>query len=84
MNSETNDFSVETKVRVNTKEATFNMFKENFSIQEIAMHRKLTVGTVQTHLIPFVANNEINISIDSETNVGTKVTVSLPLYISKS
>jgi len=59
---EQNEFSINAKARVNTKEATFNMFKENFSIQEIAMHRKLTVGTVQTHLIPYIANNEIDIS----------------------
>ncbi|MEI6020388.1 MAG: helix-turn-helix domain-containing protein [Bacteroidota bacterium] len=48
--------------KVNTKEATFNMFKENFSIQEIAESRKLTVSTIQNHLLPYVASNEINLS----------------------
>lgn len=50
------------KTKVNTKEATFNMFKENFTLEEIAMHRQLALSTVQSHLIPYLANNEINIS----------------------
>ena len=48
--------------KINTKEATFNMFKQDFSIQEIAESRKLTVNTIQNHLLPYVANNEINLA----------------------
>jgi ribonuclease D len=53
---------VSVKTKVSTKEATYNMFKENFTLDEIAMHRKLALSTVQSHLIPYLANNEINIS----------------------
>ena len=52
----------ETTKKVDTKMASFNMFKENFSVQEIAEFRKLTVGTVQNHLLPFVASQEIDMN----------------------
>lgn len=44
-----------------TKEQTFRMFRDGKSVEVIAKERNLTVGTVQTHLIPFVATGELHI-----------------------
>lgn len=44
-----------------TKEQTYKLFKQGIKVEDIAKQRGLTVGTVETHLIPYVASGELNI-----------------------
>lgn len=55
-----NPFDVKEK-KPSTKELSFQLFKQGNSINEIAGKRGLTPSTIENHLIPFVANGEINI-----------------------
>jgi len=45
-----------------TKTISFNLYKEGKTIAEIAAERKLTVGSVEGHLLPFIAEGEISIN----------------------
>jgi len=47
--------------KTDTKTISFNLFKEGKSVREIAAERKLTVGSIETHLIPFIGDGEIDI-----------------------
>ena len=38
------------------------MFKTGKNIEEIALERNLTNGTIETHLIHFIENNQIELS----------------------
>lgn len=49
------------KKKGETHAATFFLFKEGKTIPEIAAIRKLTTGTIETHLAKFVRNGEISI-----------------------
>lgn len=55
-----NPFDVKEK-KPSTKELSFQLYKQGNSIKEIAGKRGLTLSTIENHLIPFVANGEINI-----------------------
>jgi hypothetical protein len=44
-----------------TKDITFKLFKKGKTIPEIAIERKLTTGTIETHLEIFISTGEINI-----------------------
>ncbi len=44
-----------------TRELSFQLFKQGKSVAQIAAERKLTTGTIENHLLPYVANKEINI-----------------------
>ncbi|HEU5052589.1 MAG TPA: helix-turn-helix domain-containing protein [Hanamia sp.] len=44
-----------------TKMVSFNLFKEGKTLEEIAKERNLSVGTIEGHLVEFVANGEIYI-----------------------
>lgn len=44
-----------------TAEMSFSMFKDGKDIQRIAKERKLTEGTIQNHLIPYLESGEIDI-----------------------
>jgi hypothetical protein len=44
-----------------TKEITYRLFRSGKTTDEIAKERGLTLNTIQTHLIPYVANGEISI-----------------------
>lgn len=55
-----NPFDVKEK-KPSTKELSFQLYKQGNSIKEIAGQRGLTPSTIENHLIPFVANGEINI-----------------------
>jgi hypothetical protein len=48
--------------KVNTKEQTFMLFNQGMSVAEIASKRGFTVGTIEGHLIPYIANGEIEIN----------------------
>lgn len=48
--------------KTDTKTISFNLYKEGKTIAEIAAERKLTIGSIETHLIPFIADGEIKIS----------------------
>lgn len=47
--------------KTDTKTISFNLYKEGKSITEIASERNLTVGSIETHLIPFIVDGEIKI-----------------------
>lgn len=44
-----------------TREQTYRLFKQGKTTGEIAKERGLTVGTVETHLIPYIADGELSI-----------------------
>lgn len=44
-----------------TKEQTYKLFKQGVKLDDIAKQRGLTTGTVETHLIPYIASGELNI-----------------------
>jgi hypothetical protein len=44
-----------------TKDITFRLFKKGRTIPEIAIERKLTTGTIESHLETFISTGEINI-----------------------
>ena len=44
-----------------TKEQSYRLFVAGFSVQEIAVERKMAVSTIEGHLVPFVANGLISI-----------------------
>jgi len=48
--------------KTDTKTVSFNLYKAGKSITEIAAERKLTVGSIESHLIPFIAEGEIEIN----------------------
>ena len=48
--------------KIDTKNISFDLFKEGKSIYEIAEQRKLTVGTIEGHLAYFVGTKEIDIN----------------------
>lgn len=45
-----------------TMQATFKLFSEGLSIDEIARQRNLSVNTIETHLAIYVANGDIEIT----------------------
>ena len=47
--------------KTDTKTISFNLYKEGKKISEIATERNLAVGTIESHLISFVAKGEIMI-----------------------
>ena len=48
--------------KTDTKTISFNLFKEGKDIAAIAAERNLTVGSIETHLIPFILDGEIDIN----------------------
>ena len=44
-----------------SKEKTFNLFKEGLSLDEISIMRGLTLSTLENHLLPYIENGEINV-----------------------
>jgi hypothetical protein len=48
--------------KTDTKTISFNLHKEGKSIAAIAAERNLTVGSIETHLIPFILDGEIEIN----------------------
>ncbi len=48
--------------KTDTKAVSFNLYKEGKSITEIAAARNLTVGSIETHLIPFIVSGEVEIN----------------------
>lgn len=49
------------KDKVDTKRVSFELFKQGWSIENIAAERNLTAGTIETHLAHFVEAGELNI-----------------------
>ena len=49
------------KDRPDTKKLSFELFKSGKNIEEIAFERNLTIGTIETHLIYFIENNQIEL-----------------------
>jgi hypothetical protein len=52
---------VNTPEKSDTKEQTYNLFKEGLKPEEIAKKRGFALGTIEGHLASFVAKGEINI-----------------------
>jgi hypothetical protein len=50
------------KDKPDTKKLSFDLFKTGKNIEEIAFERNLTTGTIETHLIYFIENNQIELS----------------------
>lgn len=48
-------------VKKSSPEQTFELFKQGLSLQEIAIARKLSQGTLESHLVPFVASGDIQL-----------------------
>ncbi len=48
--------------KTDTKTTSFNLYKQGKSIVEIAAERKLTVTTIQGHLVPFILDSTIDIN----------------------
>lgn len=53
--------STEKGTKVSSKEQTFKLFKEGLSLEEISIMRGFAIGTLESHLTPYVASGEINI-----------------------
>ncbi len=49
--------------KIDTKEASLNLFKQGMKIAEIATERNLTINTIENHLAYFVENGELDISL---------------------
>jgi hypothetical protein len=49
-------------VKTDTKTTSFNLYKEGKNIAAIAAERNLTIGTIEGHLLPFIASGEIDIN----------------------
>ncbi len=47
--------------KVSTKEQTFRLFEHGFNLEEIANQRSLSINTVQSHLITYIANGILKI-----------------------
>lgn len=45
----------------NTKNITYQLFKNGLTINEISLQRNLTISTIEGHLLPYLENGEINI-----------------------
>ncbi|MBO6186107.1 MAG: DNA helicase RecQ [Chryseobacterium sp.] len=58
----------ENKSTSGTFNTTFQLYKENNSIEEIARIRNLSINTIQNHLINFIADGTINASELVNTN----------------
>jgi hypothetical protein len=50
------------KLKSDTREASFRLYKEGASISEIAKQRNLKVETIEGHLRTYIENGEININ----------------------
>ncbi len=48
--------------KTDTKTISFILYKDGKTIAEIATERTLTVGTIETHLIPFIADGKVEIN----------------------
>ena len=51
----------ERKEKTETKRISFDLFKAGKSIREIAIERGLTTGTIESHLIQYIATGEISV-----------------------
>lgn len=51
----------EKKEKTDTRKISFDLFKAGKSIQEIAIERSLTTGTIENHLIQYIATGEISV-----------------------
>jgi ATP-dependent DNA helicase RecQ len=49
------------ELKTDTKTLSFNLYKEGKNIAAIAAERNFTVGTIEGHLIPFIASGHIAI-----------------------
>ena len=47
--------------KISTREITFKLFKEGVSVKEISKERNLTQGTIESHLVSFVASGDIDV-----------------------
>ena len=57
-----NSFNLQKKEdKKNTKQITFELFKAGLSPKEIAKERKLTLNTIQSHLMTFIPLGEVDI-----------------------
>jgi hypothetical protein len=48
--------------KTDTKTISFNLYTEGKSIAAIAAERNLTLGTIESHLVPFVAEGQLEIN----------------------
>ncbi|WP_271406346.1 helix-turn-helix domain-containing protein [Tenacibaculum soleae] len=49
------------KDKIPTRQITFNLFKEGFSVKEIANKRGLTINTIESHLASFIPEGDIDV-----------------------
>ncbi|KMQ49549.1 DNA repair and recombination protein, putative helicase [Chitinispirillum alkaliphilum] len=52
---------VKKEPKVNTKQASFDLFKDGKTVEEIAEHRGLARSTIEGHLAHFVASGELEV-----------------------
>ncbi|GAB2840855.1 helix-turn-helix domain-containing protein [Ferruginibacter profundus] len=51
-----------TVIKTDTKTLSFNLYKEGKTIAEIAEERKLSVATIEGHLLPFIGDGKIDLN----------------------
>ncbi len=51
-----------TVTKTDTKTISFNLYTKGKSIAAIAAERNLTLGTIESHLVPFIAEGELEIN----------------------
>jgi hypothetical protein len=55
-------FKKAAEIKTDTKTVSFNLYKEGKTIEQIALNRNMTIGTIESHLSYFVGLGEIDIS----------------------
>lgn len=50
-----------TEEKISSPQQTFALYQQGLSLEQIAQERKLTLGTISSHLLPFVAAGEITL-----------------------
>ncbi|MEO6684069.1 MAG: helix-turn-helix domain-containing protein, partial [Ginsengibacter sp.] len=66
--------------KTDTKEVSYNLFKEGKSMAEIAEERKLTLGTVEGHLAVYVEKGDIDIDLIVSTEKQLLIKAAEKLY----
>ncbi|MBK9285980.1 MAG: helix-turn-helix domain-containing protein [Sphingobacteriaceae bacterium] len=69
-----------TGVKVDTKKISFDYFKELGSVSEVAKKRGMATSTIETHLLKYVIEGEININDLVSKKIQDKITKKLPYF----
>ncbi len=67
-----------------TKQLTYQMYKEGRAIDEIAVERGLSVSTIESHLSYYIANGDLDINIFVQTDKQLAIKKAAELFGSES